>query len=143
MIEIMTKINLHYEGDLQFRAAHELSGTCLMTDAPVDNQGKGRSFSPTDLVATALGSCMGTIMGIVAERHGINLTGMTISVDKEMTKTQPRRIDSLKVEIQIPHSVSADSQKKLELAATTCPVHHSLHPDIKIDAKFVWGHANH
>lgn len=136
MIEVMTKINLHYEGDLQFRAAHELSGTVLMTDAPIDNHGKGSSFSSTDLVATALGSCMGTIMGIVAERHGINLTGMTISVEKEMTKTQPRRIDSLKVEIHIPHTVSVENQKRLELAASTCPVHHSLHPDVKVDVKY-------
>ncbi len=139
---IITKINLHYEGDFQFRVAHELSGTILMTDAPVDNHGKGRSFSPTDLVATALGSCMGTIMGIVAERHGINLTGMTISVEKEMTKSQPRRIETLKVDIQVPHAVSAENQKKMELAAATCPVHHSLHPDVRIVTKFVWGHAN-
>ncbi len=135
----MTKINLHYEGDLQFRAAHEPSGTVIMTDAPVDNHGKGSSFSPTDLVATALGACMGTIMGIVAERDGINLTGLNIKVEKEMTTKPTRRIGTLNVKIELPQPLSPENQKKLQHAAETCPVYKSLHPDIKVNVNYLWG----
>lgn len=134
----MTKIRMHYEGDLLFRAAHEGSGTVLLTDAPIDNHGKGRSFSPTDLVATALGACMGTIIGIVAERDGINITGMTIAVEKIMTALPRRRIGALNVEISIPQPVSPADRKKLETAAQTCPVHHSLHPQISVNVHYEW-----
>ena len=135
----MVKINLNYEGDLQFKAVHGPSQTHLMTDAPVDNQGKGRSFSPSDLVATALGTCMGTIMGIVAKRDNINLSGMTISVEKEMTSQPVRRIGSLKLDIKVPNILTEDEKKKLKNAAETCPVHKSLHPDIKVNLSYTWG----
>ncbi len=127
-----------YEGDLQFQAIHELSGTKISTDAPVDNQGKGRSFSPTDLLATALGACMGTIIGIVGKRDNIDLSGMTINVEKEMTSHPVRRIGALRVDIKIPHSLKEEEKKKLKIAAETCPVHKSLHPDIQVTVNYLW-----
>lgn len=134
----MTQINLEYLGDLDFKAVHGPSGVEIKTDAPPDNQGKGRSFSPTDLLATSLGACMGTIMGIVARRDRIDLSGMKITVVKEMTKTTPRRVAELKVRFEIPKPVSLENQGKLERAALTCPVHHSLHPDVKISTEFLF-----
>lgn len=110
-----------------------------MTDAPVDNMGQGRSFSPTDMTASSLGACMGTIMGIVAKRDNLDLSGMTISVQKEMTSKPVRRIGALRVLIKVPHTLAPENQKKLQLAAETCPVKKSLHPDIVIDTQFVWG----
>lgn len=119
-------------------ATHEPSGETLTTDAPVDNCGKGESFSPTDLVATALASCMTTIMGIVGDRHGWDLTGMKVSVTKEMAKGTPRRIARLSTEFWIPLQKSADPNGLLERAALTCPVHHSLHPDVEKPVTFHW-----
>lgn len=98
----MVRLTSTYEGGLRCRAEHGPSGTVLVTDAPVDNHGKGESFSPTDLVATALGACMMTIMGIVAERHGIDLVGMKAETVKEMTSEPPRRIASLRTRLTIP-----------------------------------------
>ena len=98
----MVKISTAYEGGLRCRAAHGPSGTTLVTDAPLDNHGKGESFSPTDLVATALGACMMTIMGIVADRHGLDLAGMTAETEKVMTAEPPRRIASLRTRLVIP-----------------------------------------
>lgn len=134
----MTKINLHYDGNLLYRAAHAPSGVTLLTDAPVDNHGKGSSFSPTDLVAAALGSCMGTIIAIVAERHGINIKGTEISVEKIMTAKPFRKIDMLRVEVKIPHKISEDNKKRLIHAAETCPVIKSIHPDIKVPITYEW-----
>jgi len=127
-----------YEGGLCCRATHAPSGTSLVTDAPVDNHGKGESFSPTDLVATALGACMMTIMGIVAERHGVNLVGMTAETVKEMTKEPPRRIASLRTRLTIPLPADHPQRAALEQAAHTCPVHKSLHPEIDAAIEFVW-----
>jgi putative redox protein len=135
----MVAIELEYQGDLHCKAVHGPSGTELDTDAPKDNQGRGESFSPTDLVATALGSCMLTIMGIMARTLEIDLTGSTATVEKEMTATPPRRIASLKVKIHVPHAVSAENKQKLERAAHTCPVHKSLHPDVQMPIEFIWG----
>ncbi|MFM7109189.1 MAG: OsmC family protein, partial [Planctomycetaceae bacterium] len=95
----MVKISTSYEGGLRCRATHGPSGTTLVTDAPVDNHGKGESFSPTDLVATAFGACMMTVMGIVAERHGVNLAGMTVETEKVMTAQPPRRIAALRTRL--------------------------------------------
>ena len=117
---------------------HGPSGTELATDAPVDNHGKGESFSPTDLVATALANCMATIMGIVAGRHGWDLTGMRSEVTKEMSTDTPRRIRKLSVEFWIPLPRSADPKGLLERSALTCPVHQSLHPDIEKPVVFHW-----
>ena len=125
----MVKIALEYTGGLHCVATHGPSGRTLETDAPVDNHGRGESFSPTDLVATALGACMATVMGIYAERHGIDLRGMRIEVGKEMTQTPPRRIARLTTELWLPAGV--DKSEALERAALTCPVHASLHPEVE------------
>lgn len=135
----MVTIEVEYQGDLHCRAVHGPSRAELSTDAPTDNQGRGESFSPTDLVATALGTCMLTVMGILARTLKVDIAGATATVEKEMSSTAPRRIESLKVRIHVPHSLSADDQQKLERAAHTCPVHKSLHPDIHTPIEFVWG----
>jgi putative redox protein len=135
---IMVAIQLEYQGDLHCKAVHTPSGTELSTDAPKDNQGRGESFSPTDLVATALGSCILTIMGILARTLNIDIAGTTATVEKEMTTTPPRMIKSLSVKIHVPHSVSPENKQKLERAAHTCPVHKSLHPDIEAPIEFTW-----
>jgi uncharacterized OsmC-like protein len=110
----------------------------LITDAPLDNHGKGESFSPTDLVATALGSCMATIMGIYAERHAVDLSGMWITVNKEMSSSGPRRIARLSVEIHVPHPPDHPQREALERAALSCPVHHSLSPEVDKPVVFHW-----
>lgn len=134
----MVKIDITYQGQLHCEAVHGPSGTQLATDAPKDNHGKGESFSPTDLVATALGSCMLTIMGIVAQRHHISLAGATASVVKEMAAAPTRRIGRLAVEIHVPAKLDDEQRKLLENAARTCPVHKSLHPEIDIPVTFHW-----
>ena len=134
----MVRLTTTYEGGLRCRAVHGPSGTTLVTDAPVDNHGKGESFSPTDLVATALGACMMTVMGIVAERHGLDLTGMTTETVKEMTKEPPRRIASLRTRLTIPLPADHPKRSLLEQAAHTCPVQKSLHPEIDAAIEFVW-----
>ncbi len=136
---IMVAIQLEYQGDLHCKAVHGPSGTELNTDAPKDNQGRGESFSPTDLVATALGACMLTVMGIMARTLKIDIAGTTATVEKEMTATAPRMIASLTVKIHVPQSLSSDNQQKLERAAHTCPVHKSLHPDVQTPIEFTWG----
>jgi putative redox protein len=135
----MVSIQLAYEGDLHCRAVHGPSGTELNTDAPKDNQGRGESFSPTDLVATALGSCMLTIMGILARTLNLDMSGATATVSKEMTATPPRRIQRLAVRIHVPNAPSAEDKEKFERAVHACPVHKSLHPDIEIPIEFTWG----
>lgn len=134
----MVHISIAYAGELHCSATHAPSGRILETDAPVDNKGKGESFSPTDLVATGLGTCMATLMGIVAQRHGIELHGMNVEVDKEMSSDAPRRIAHLNVEIHMPLIGSHENREMLERAALTCPVYHSLHPEIKKTVNFHW-----
>lgn len=134
----MVKISVRYEGQLHCSAAHGPSGAKLETDAPVDNEGKGESFSPTDLVATALAACMATIMGIAAKRHSIPLEGMEISTTKEMSADSPRRIVALKSKIIVPLPGDHPQRKLLEAAALGCPVHHSLDPRIEKPVEFVW-----
>jgi len=134
----LVKISVRYEGQLHCEAVHGPSGTKLATDAPVDNEGRGESFSPTDLVATALAACMATIMGIAAKRHSITLEGMTIETSKEMSTDTPRRIVSLKSKVTIPLPGSHPQRKLLEAAALGCPVHHSLDPKIAKPVEFVW-----
>ncbi|MFT4032848.1 MAG: OsmC family protein [Siphonobacter sp.] len=128
-----------YLGELRTQATHLQSGNQIITDAPVDNQGKGEAFSPTDLVATALGSCMLTIMGIVAEREGIELKGTELDVTKGMA-ANPRRINRVEVNLTVktPVALTEEQQKKLENAAHTCPVAKSLHPDIEQAVTFNW-----
>ena len=132
----MVHIDITYEGSLHCNITHRPSQTKLVTDAPKDNGGQGASFSPTDLVASALGSCMMTIMGIVAARHQIDLKGTKVEVIKEMIQEPVRRIGKLTVTFQMAAGIPVDQRKLLERAALTCPVHQSLHPDIQIPVKF-------
>ncbi|HEY1577634.1 MAG TPA: OsmC family protein [Terracidiphilus sp.] len=135
----MVRIRSEYQGDLHCTSLHTTSKTELATDAPVDNQGRGESFSPTDLIATSLGACMLTTMGIVARTLNFNLTGATAEVEKEMSSTPPRKIDRLTVAIRVPRTTSPENQQRLENAAHTCPVKKSIHPDIETPITFVWG----
>lgn len=134
----MVKIDIRYEGGLRCAATHGPSGQTVFTDAPVDNHGRGESFSPTDLTATALGSCMATIMGIVAERHELDLRGMAIEVTKTMSADAPRRISKLETLIKVPLPPDHPQRALLENAALTCPVHKSLHPDMEKPVDFRW-----
>ena len=128
----MTKISTVYTGNLRTEAVHDQSGSKLVTDAPLDNHGKGEFFSPTDLLATALGSCMLTIMGISAEEYGYNLDGTTVETEKIMG-TNPRRVVEVKITFNFPKGNNfTDRQKRvIESSARTCPVANSLHPDFK------------
>ena len=127
----MATVQTHYLGNLRTESVHLQSGDKLTTDAPVDNQGKGEAFSPTDLVATALGACMFTIMGIAAQTHGFSLEGAKIETTKVMG-TDPRRIVELITQVTLPHNnYSAKEKKIIELATKECPVFNSLHPDLK------------
>ena len=132
----MVKISITYPGGLHCIAGHGPSGVTLETDAPVDNCGKGESFSPTDLVATALGACMATTMGIFAQRKGLALEGARLEVTKEMTQSGPRRIARLATQIWFPSGLAREPA--LEQAALTCPVHQSLHPDVEKPVEFHW-----
>ena len=132
------QIDIAYEGELHCGATHGPSKMQLTTDAPVDNCGKGASFSPTDLVATAMGTCILTTMGIFAQRHEVDLTGAKARVVKEMTTTPPRRIARLTCELTLPVKADHPLREALERAALTCPVHQSLHPDVEKPVKFIW-----
>lgn len=134
----MVEITARYEGDLRTTATHVPSGVTLTTDAPLDNQGKGESFSPTDLCAAALINCMATILGIKARNMGLDLRGMTLRVEKHMSSGPPRRIARLPVEIHLPASVPMDDREKLERACRACPVFQSLHPTIDKRLHFYW-----
>lgn len=135
----MIEITTIYEGELHCSSTHGPSGTQVSTDAPVDNNGRGESFSPTDLVATALGSCMGTIMGIVSQRKNIDISGMKITVGKHMSTDTPRRIVKLEVAIEMPLPGNHPDRKMLESSALSCPVYESIHPDIKVPISWSWG----
>ncbi|MNU24806.1 OsmC-like protein [compost metagenome] len=128
-----------YTGNLRTEASHLQSGHTIETDAPVDNKGKGERFSPTDLVATALGSCMLTIMGIAAENHQINIVGTTCDITKRMAEN-PRRIGGITVALNVTGQDSYSSKEKmiLERAALTCPVMESIHPEIEKIVTFSW-----
>jgi putative redox protein len=128
-----------YEGNLRTVATHVRSGSSIETDAPVDNQGKGERFSPSDLVATALGSCMLTIMGMKARDLDIDLSGVKVDIEKIM-KADPRRIGGVNLTFHFPDGFSADDRQRtiLERAAHTCPVVYSIHPDIELKVLFNW-----
>lgn len=129
-----------YKGDLRTEMTHLQSGTVVETDAPVDNKGKGERFSPTDLVATALGSCMLTIMGIASNTHGMDITGTEVEITKIMTAA-PRKIGEIIVKLHMKGQANYSPKEKaiLENAALTCPVFLSLHEDVKKTVEFVWG----
>jgi putative redox protein len=136
---IMNISLVNYLGELRTEATHLPSGTVINTDAPKDNHGKGEAFSPTDLVATSLASCMISIMGIVALKEGVTpVDGATAEVTKVMY-AEPRRIGEIHVKITFPKNNFTDKEMKMyEHAAYTCPVAKSLHPDIKQLIEFVW-----
>ncbi|MCP9817482.1 OsmC family protein [Synechococcus sp. GreenBA-s] len=122
----MTTIDTRYDGQLRCHAVHGPSGSELDTDAPTDNQGRGERFSPTDLVGTALATCILTVLGITAERQGWRLEGATARVEKTMTSSGVRRIDLLEVWIALPADLSAEQRQQLIRAGETCPVKESL-----------------
>ena len=132
----MVEVTIDYTGNLHCDATHGPSHSTISTDAPTDNKGKGESFSPTDLVATALGTCMSTILAMAAEEHGLDVKGMKVKVEKEMSKDAPRRIVGLPSEVHIPLPASTPQRALLENAALNCPVHKSLPPDIERPTKF-------
>ena len=134
----MVEVEIIYKGELRCEAKHGPSQTQISTDAPVDNQGRGESFSPTDLVATALGTCMATIMGIVAERENVCLRGMSLKVSKEMSMDLPRRIIALPVEIRMPIREGDPLVAVFQEAAIGCPVNGSIHPDIRVPISWHW-----
>lgn len=138
----MVDIYVRYEGELRCQARHAPSSSVVTTDAPVDNLGRGAAFSPTDLVATALGTCMLTTMGIRALKEGWDITGIDMHVKKLMTAAPPRRIARLVVTATVPPAVSARldgaAREALEHAANTCPVRISLHDQIEVPVSFSW-----
>jgi putative redox protein len=133
----MVQISIDYTGQLHCSAIHGPSKTELVTDAPLDNLGRGEAFSPTDLVATALGTCIATTMGIVAQKHGIDLRGMTVNVTKEMAN-DPRRIGRLTSEVRIPLPPDHPQRELLEKTGLGCPVHRSLPAEMERPTKFFW-----
>lgn len=137
------EIEVVYQGDLHCEATHGPSRHTLITDAPTDNGGRGDAFSPTDLVATALGTCLVTIMALVAERNHLDITGTRVHVVKEMVAQPVRRIGRLGVTIAVPPekaaALSEADRDKLERAAEHCPVHQSLHPEVRQEIAFRYG----
>ena len=135
----METIRTIYSGNLRTEAVHVKSGQKIITDAPVDNQGKGEAFSPTDLLSASLGSCMLTVMGIAANTHSIDLVGMTLKTTKIMA-SNPRKVSEVIVEFTINGKNYSEKEKTiLEKAALTCPVALSLHPDVKQTVHFSFG----
>jgi uncharacterized OsmC-like protein len=134
----MVEVSVKYTGDLHCDATHGPSQAKIATDAPSDNKGKGEAFSPTDLVATALATCISTTMGIKAEDLGVDLRGMSVLVRKEMSSDPPRRIVALPSEVHIPLPPNHSHRGVLEQTALNCPVHKSLPPEINRPTKFFW-----
>jgi uncharacterized OsmC-like protein len=126
-----------YAGNLNIALKHGPSSSQIHTAAPVDNHGDGSSFSPTDLVAAALGACMLTVMGIAAQREGIDMAGARFSLEKHM-RAAPRRIDAVPVQLHLPRSWTTEQRSTLERVALACPVHHSLHPDVSKGVQFTY-----
>jgi putative redox protein len=132
------QIDVRYDGDLHCTVIHGPSGERFLTDAPVDNQGRGEHISPTDLVAASIGSCMLTIMGIAARTHNIDMSGARARVVKIMSAVPRRHIAKLDVEIGLPSALDARARQILERAAHGCPVHASLGPDTRVDLSFAY-----
>lgn len=128
--------DIEYKGDLICEAVHEPSKTILLTDAPLDNGGKASSFSPTDLVATGFGTCIMTIVGLVAQRKNIDIRGTRVHVVKEMTAVPVRRIASLVAKVVFPKALADVDKRLFEQAANACPVKQSLHPEVKMNIIF-------
>lgn len=132
----MATSKITYIGGLRTSSIHEKSGEEIITDAPVDNKGKGEAFSPTDLLANSLGNCMLTIVGIASEEHGFSIDGATCEITKIMA-ANPRRVEEIVAVLHFPANNYSDKDKKIiERAANTCPVFYSLHPDLKKTVSF-------
>jgi uncharacterized OsmC-like protein len=134
----MVTINLDYSGNLRTTASHGPSGTVIQTDAPTDNMGKGEFFSPTDLCAAALGSCIITTISIKGLPKGWDLTGSKVNVEKIMSQDTPRRIAQLNVDVAIPDRFSEEDKKHMVNIAHSCPVYESLHSDMRLNVSFEW-----
>ena len=134
----MTKVKILYKGNFATTCIHE-SGAKIETEPPSDIGGGGKLFSPTDLLATSLASCMLTLMAMTAKKVGFDMSGASAEVEKEMVSDPQRRVGRVRVRIRCPHTPSSQVQKKLEEAALHCPVHRSLHPDVKQEIDFIWG----
>ena len=134
----MVTITGEYQGDLHCSAKHGPSGQELQTDAPKDNQGKGEAFSPTDLTATSLATCIATTMAMAARKHGVELRGLRYEVKKEMSTDAPRRIVRLETTLWLPVRRDALPEGMLERVAESCPVHQSLHPNVAKPVTFNW-----
>lgn len=132
------EVDIWYEGDLSTRAVYRDTGVEILTDAPKENHGFGRYFSPTDLLAVALGSCMLTLMGLVARRSNLDIRGTQLKVIKSMRSIPTRSIEALEISIFCPHTFSQQLQEDLIRAAEECPVRRSLHPDIRCSMTFNW-----
>lgn len=134
----MSTVSAKYLGDLRVECVHNQSGTKIITDAPSDNQGKGESFSPTDLCATALGTCAMTIVGIYAKNHGLDVTGTEVEITKVMS-ADPRRIGKIEVVFKMPARPYSEKEKaSIERCTTSCPVHLTLHPEVEQVFTFIW-----
>ncbi|MDG0817254.1 OsmC family protein [Bdellovibrio svalbardensis] len=131
----MVKMSAVYQGEKHCEATHEPSSSQIVTDAPKDNNGKGEAFSPTDLMAMSLGTCMLTTMAIHCEKDQVNIKGSRVTVEKEMA-ANPRRIAKLTVVLHLPQNIASDYRKKLESFALNCPAKFSLHPDVQVPITF-------
>ena len=135
----MATISGKYLGGLRVEATHEASGASIISDAPVDNGGQGRAFSPTDMCANSLAMCALTIMGLFAKNHGLSIDGTTYTVNKIMNATPPRRIAKIEIVFNFPDNDYSDKDKNsLKQAAKTCPVHLSLHPEVEQEIIYNW-----
>ncbi len=133
----MVKCTIDYQGELRNKMTHVNSGITTITDAPCDNHGKGESFSPTDMMCSAMGACMSTIMGIYAQQNGVDISGMHIEVIKHMA-TQPRRIAKIETTITVPLPSCTPHREALMNCALTSPAMQSLHPDIEVPITWIW-----
>ena len=133
----MPTVSCRYSGELRCEATHRGSGAVLMTDAPIDNAGKGEEFSPTDLLATSVATCMLTIMGITAKSRNWSFEGSTAEVDKLMTQSGPRKVEKLRVHLKLPQQLSNEQRALLQRVAEQCPVKRSLDPSIQLE--LIWG----
>ena len=134
----MVKISAVYEGGLHCLLTHGPSGLTIETDAPKDNMGKGEAFSPTDLSAASLVSCVLTTMAIYGQGHGVELKGAEAEIEKEMSKDSPRRIVKLAMRVRMPKGIKAEHRKTLEHIGENCPVFKSLHPDVQVPLTFTY-----
>ena len=132
----MPTVSCRYRGELRCEATHHGSGAVLITDAPIDNAGKGEEFSPTDLLATSVATCMLTIMGITAKSRNWSIEGSTAEVDKQMTQSGPRKVEKLRVHLKLPQQLSNEQRSLLQRVAEQCPVKRSLDPSIHLE--LIW-----